>query len=201
MPRKNTAQLTLFPETKYEYHVFVSPPKNVIEDVAGLKNKLKSMIGMAPYNETPAHITLAAFDAYESADVKENIRNALSGLRSFPIKIKGYDTFTHSNTLHLKVINPETLDDIAFSIKSQKKVRKQTRQTSILDPKRQVKRQPVITPHITIARNIPHDDYGRIGDFSAFEYTTEWLCDKITVRRRICGSENNFKAYAEIRLT
>lgn len=201
MPRKNTAQLTLFPETKYEYHVFISPPKNVIEDVAGLKNKLKGMIGMAPYNETPAHITLAAFDAYESADVKENIRNAVSGIKSFPIKVDGHGTFDNSKTLHLKVTNPELLDDIAFGIKSQKKAKKESRQTSILDPKRQPKRKPVITPHITIARNIPHDDYGRIGDFSAFEYATEWICDKIIVKRRICGSDTNFKAYAEIRLT
>lgn len=200
MPKKTTSQLTLFPEIRYEYHVFVSPPKNVLEDVAALKAKLKDMIGLAPYNETPAHITLAKLEAYESADVKDAIRNVVSGMKSFPVKIKGYDTFENSNILHLKIVNPEPLDDIAFGIKSQKKAKKAPRQTSILDPKRQVKRKPVIVPHITIARNIPESDYSRIGDFSVFEYTTEWVCDKIIVRRRISGSDSNFKAYAEIKL-
>lgn len=204
MPKKTTAQLTLFPESKYEYHVFVSPPKNVIEDVKILKDKLKSMIGLAPYNETPAHITLASFEAYESADVKESIKNAVSGMKSFPIKVEGHGTFENSNTLHLKIANPELLDEIAFLIKKPKKVRKPvSRQTSIIDKPRQFekqKRQPVIIPHITIGRNIPQDDYGRIGDFSLFEYSAEWLCDKITVRRRISGSDTNFKAYAEIKL-
>jgi 2'-5' RNA ligase len=200
MPRKNTAQLTLFPETKYEYHVFVSPPKNVVDEVKGLKESLKAMIGLAPYNETPAHITLAAFDAYESADVKENIRNAVAGIKSFPIKVHGHSTFENSNTLHLKISNPDYLDEIASRIKSQKKAKKESRQTSILDSKRQPKRKPLIMPHITIARNIPRDDYERIGDFSAFEYCTEWICDRVTVRRRISGSDLNFKAYAEIKL-
>ncbi|MGV3460715.1 MAG: 2'-5' RNA ligase family protein [Flavobacterium sp.] len=200
MPKKNTAQFTLFPEIKYEYHVFVSPPKSVIEDVAALKSRLKAMIGLAPYNEAPAHITLASFEAYESADVRENIRNAVSGMKVFPIKVDGYSVFESSNTIHLNIINPEPLDEIAYAIKSQKKVKKAPRQTSILDPKRQVKRKPLIVPHITIARNIPESDYGRIGDFSPFEYTTEWICDKITVRRRISGSDTNFKAYADIKL-
>lgn len=200
MPKKNVAQLTLFPETKYEYHVFVSPPKSVIEEVAVLKGRLKDMIGMAPYNETPAHITLAAFEAYESADVRETIKNAVGGIKSFLIKVEGYDVFTNSKTLHLKIINPELLDDIAFGIKSQKKAKKASRQTSILDPKRQPKRKPVIVPHITIARNIPESDYSRIGDFSHFEYSAEWVCDKITVRRRILDSNTKFKAYTEIKL-
>lgn len=202
MPRKNTAQLTLFPETRYEYHVFISPPKNVIEDVKVLKDKLKDMAGLAPYNEAPAHITLASFEAYESVDVRENIRNAISGQGAFPIKVDGYHVFENSNTLHLKITNPEIIAELAGAIISQRKRKKQlVRQTSILDsPRRTVKKTLSIVPHITIARNIPKTDFDRIGDFSVFEYATAWICEKITVRRRIAGSDGRFSAYAEIKL-
>lgn len=202
MPKKDPAQTTLFPETLYEYHILLSPSDAVKEDVDNLKQVLHEMIGLAERDRTSiAHITLLKFEAFESTNVKEMVKKAVSGERKFTIKVEGHGTFTAGNerTLYLKLHNPEPVDQLAALIKPGKRQpKKRDRQISILDkPQRRV---PTINPHITIARNITAEDYERITDFEPFNYEAEWVCDRITLRRRIAGTAKFFSPAGEVRL-
>ena len=146
MPKKDPGQFTLFPETLYEYHILLSPGGSVIEDVDNLKQQLDSMIGLAPHNlSSIAHITLHNFVAYESVNVKDDVKKAVAGLKSFTIKLAGHAHFEQGRerTLYLKIDNPQPIDALAERIISPKKARKEAvRQTSILDNPRSKPKAP-----------------------------------------------------------
>lgn len=180
MPKKNPAQISLFPEAQYHYHILLSPPDAINADVQKMKQALNGLIGIADYNFTQAHITLHDMTAPESADVKSLLKTALAGQRKFTVKISGYDKWNH--TLVLKIDNPERIAELAAIVKAPHKAPVKTdRQISILDrPKRKLS----MTPHITIARGLAEGELDKAEDFSAFEYTNEWVCDRITVLRR-----------------
>jgi 2'-5' RNA ligase len=205
MAKKNSAQISLFPETLYEYHVLLSPGDAIIEDVDKLKQQLHEMISIPEHNlKSLAHITLMKIEGYDSMNLPAQIKAAVAGERKFTIKLAGCDKFESGSerTLYIKVENPEPIDHIAAIIKpgSKRKPQKRDRQISILDKPGQKPKIPTITPHVTIARNIPAQDYDRIDDFTSFDYQGEFVCDKILVRRRIAGSNKTFSPYATIKL-
>lgn len=205
MPKKNSAQISLFPEILYEYHILLSPGDAIIEDVDKLKLHLHEMIGIPEHNlKSLAHVTLMSVEAYESINVAGQIKLAVSGERKFRVNIDGYGYFENGKerALYLKVEDPFPIDNIATLIKpgARRKTKKIDRQISILDKPGSKPKLPTINPHITIARNIPEANFERIADFSAFDYKGEWLCDRIMIRRRIAGSNKSFSPYATIKL-
>jgi len=205
MAKKNSAQISLFPETLYEYHVLLSPGDSIVEDVDKLKQQLHEMIGIPEHNlKSLAHITLMTLERYEDPGFITHIKAAVAGERKFTVRLNGYDYFEagKERTLYLKIEDPLPIDNIASLIKpgSRRKSKRTDRQISILDKPGQKPRIPTINPHITIARNIPVTDYERIADFSPFEYSGEWVCDKIMIRRRIAGTNKSFSPYATVKL-
>lgn len=196
MPKKKPEQLSLFPETQYQYHVLLSPADAIKNDVAAMKETLNGIVGIAAYNFTPAHITLHEFEAPESINVKELLKNALACERPFTVKVNGYDTWT--TTFILKIENPEPVAAIAAIIKNPHKAPvKRVRQTSIIDkPERKPKLS--ITPHITVARHLPEDYKEKIIDYSPFDYQNEWVCESVTILQRKAGDAKSKKI--EIRL-
>ncbi len=200
----NTTQLTLFPETLYEYHILLSPSDAIKEEVDSLKQQLHEQIGISERDRTSiAHITLLKIEAFESTNMRDLVKKALAGETKFTIKVNGYDYFSHgdSRTLYLKLENPEKVDHIAVAIKNPAKKRAtkpKYRQTSIID-KPERKQKLSMTPHITIARNINQDDFNRI-DFTAFEYENEWVCDRVIIRRRLANTDKLFSPAGEIKL-
>ena len=207
MPKKNPDQFSLFPETLYEYHILLSPSDAIKEDVDNLKQQLHELIGIAPRDlQSIAHITLFKTEGYDSMNFPVVIKKALANERKFTVKITGYGVFNHGNerTLYLKVDNPDPIDDLVAIIKKPNKKRApkaRYRQTSIIDkPDAKKPRMASINPHITIARNILASDLERIEDFTPFEYTNEWVCDRITIRRRIAGTDKLFTPAGEVKL-
>jgi 2'-5' RNA ligase len=205
MAKKNTAQLTLFPETLYEYHVLLSPGDAIIDDVDALKQQLHEMITLQDYNRNAlAHVTLMKLDAYESMNLTAHIKAAVAGIKRFTVKLNGYDHFVSGtdHTLYIKIEDPAPIDNIAKLIKqgSRRKPKKVDRQISILDKPGQKPKLPTINPHVTIARNIAIADYERITDFTPFDYQGEWLCDRIMIRRRVAGSTKGFSPYGVVKL-
>jgi len=207
MPKKNPDQFSLFPETLYEYHILLSPSDAIKEDVDNLKQQLHELIGIAPRDlQSIAHITLLKMEAFESTDVKALIKKAVAGVAKFTIKVNGHDKFEHGSerTFYLKIENPHPVDDLVTAIK--KPNRKRTpkainRQTSIIDKPSDLKPKKLgMVPHITIARNIPASDLEKIEDFTPFEYTNEWVCDRITIRRRIANTDKLFTPAGEVKL-
>lgn len=200
----NSTQISLFPETLYEYHILLSPSDAIKDDVDNLKQALHEQIGIADRDRTSiAHISLMKMEAFESTSVKDIVKKALAGETKFTIKVNGYDHFKNGNerTLYLKLDEPENVDRLAVAIKnpSKKKAPKlKYRQTSIVDkPERKPKLS--MTPHITIARNITEADFERI-DFTAFEYQNEWVCDRVIIRRRLAGTDKLFSPAGEVKL-
>lgn len=206
MAKRNatTAQLTLFPETLYEYHILLSPSDAVKDDVDNLKQQLHEQIGISEKDRTSiAHITLLKTEAFESTNMKDLVKKALAGESKFTIKVDGYDHFTHgtTRTLYLKLENPELVDHIAVAIKNPAKKRApkpKYRQTSIID-KPERKQKLSMVPHITIARTIAEADFERI-DFTAFEYENEWVCDRVIIRRRLANTDKLFSPAGEVKL-
>lgn len=196
MPKKNPAQISLFPEPHYHYHILLSPPEAIIDDVKKMKETLDGMIGIPAYNFTPAHITLHDLEMPESTDVKGLLKTALAGQRKFTVKINGFHKW--EKTLALQIENPDRIAELAAIVKAPHKAPvKMERQTSILD---KPKRKPSMTPHITIARGLSEGALDSIEDFSAFEYTGEWECDRVTVLRRRSDSTSKYLKYLDVRL-
>jgi len=207
MPKKNPDQFSLFPETLYEYHILLSPSDAIKEDVDNLKQQLHELIGIEMRDlNSIAHITLVKAEGYESSNFPAIIKKALANERKFVIKIIGYGIFSHGKdrTLYLKIENSDAINDLVDIIKKPHKKRVPkviNRQTSIIDKKPVKKiRKTGIVPHITIARNIPVADLEKIEDFTPFEYTNEWICDRITIRRRIAGTDKLFTPAGEVKL-
>ena len=201
----NSTQISLFPETLYEYHILLSPSDAIKDDVDNLKQALHEQIGIADRDRTSiAHISLMKMEAFESTSVKDIVKKALAGEPRLTIKINGHDHFKNGNerTLYLKLDEPENIDRLAVAIKnpSKKKAPKpKYRQTSIVDkPERKPKLS--MTPHITIARNITEADFDKI-DFTAFEYQNEWVCDRVIIRRRLAGTDKLFSPAGEVKLS
>lgn len=205
MAKKNPAQLTLFPETLYEYHVLLSPGDAIIDDVDALKQQLHEMITLQDYNRNAlAHVTLMKLEGYDSMNLAAQIKAAVAGVKRFTVKLNGYDHFENGNerTLYLKIEDPAPINNLAALIKpgSRRKPKKVVRQISILDKPGQKPKTPTINPHVTIARNITIADFESITDFTPFDYQGEWLCDRIMIRRRIAGSTKGFSPYGVVKL-
>jgi 2'-5' RNA ligase len=200
----NSTQISLFPETLYEYHILLSPSDAIKDDVDNLKQVLHEQIGIAERDRTSiAHISLMKMEAFESTSMKDIVKKALAGESKFTIKINGHAHFENGKerTLYLKLDEPENVDRLAVAIKnpSKKKAPKpKYRQTSIVDkPERKPKLSMI--PHITVARNITEADFERI-DFTAFEYQNEWVCDRVIIRRRLAGTDKLFSPAGEVKL-
>ncbi|AWH84227.1 hypothetical protein HYN59_03465 [Flavobacterium album] len=202
MARKNTGQLSFFEETVYEYLILLSPSDAIKEEVDRMKELLHGMIGLEAYNRNSvAHVSLFKKEAADNAPIIKLVKKAVAGMEPFTITLAGHEVLKHgsvSRTLCLKIENPEPVTALAAQLNPVPEPKRSYLQTTILDkPKRPKK--PVY-PHVTIARNIPVADFSRIEDLTAFDYTAEWLCDRITILRRVAGSTGHFSPVSEVKL-
>lgn len=200
MAKKNNAQLTLFNENVYEYFVLLSPSDAVKEAVDGLKDQLHALIGLEDYNrKSVAHVSLFKMRATADNQVLKLVKKVASSQEPFTIKLDGHEVLKHggvSRTLCLKIENPDPVNNLVELLDPKPIAKKSYRQTSILDKAPRAKK--VIHPHVTIARNIATADFERIEDFTAFDYHDEWLCDRITILKRLDGSTGHFSPVKEV---
>jgi len=200
MAKKNTAQLSLFAETVYEYFILLSPSDPIKEEVDRMKELLHGMIGLEPFNRNSvAHISLFKTEAVENGPVIRQVKKIASAVAPFNITLTGHEVLKHgggSRTLCLKIEDPEPINTLVGLLNPAPQAKRSYRQTSILDKRTRTKK--IIHPHITIARSIPTADFDRIGDLSAFDLSGEWLCDRITILRRIAGSTGHFSPVSDV---
>jgi len=202
MAKKNNAQLTLFNENVYEYFVLLSPSDPIKEAVDGLKEQLHALIGLEDYNrKSVAHVSLFKTKATADSQVLKTVKKAAAATEPFTITLAGHEVLKHggvSRTLCLKIEDPEPINNLMALLDPKPIAKKSYRQTSILDKAPRAKK--VIHPHVTIARNIATTDFDRIEDFTPFDYNDEWLCDSITILRRLEGSTGIFSPVKEVKL-
>lgn len=200
MAKKNNAQLTLFNENVYEYFVLLSPSDAVKEAVDGLKEQLHALIELEDYNrKSVAHVSLFKMRATADNQVLKLVKKVAASQEPFTIKLDGHEVLKHggvSRTLCLKIENPDPVNNLVELLDPKPIAKKSYRQTSILDKAPRAKK--VIHPHVTIARNIATADFDRIEDFTAFDYHDEWLCDRITILKRLEGSTGHFSPVKEV---
>jgi len=200
MGKKNNAQLTLFNENVYEYFVLLSPSDAIKEAVDGLKEQLHALIGLEDYNrKSVAHVSLFKMRATADNQVLKLVKKVASSQEPFTIKLDGHEVLKHggvSRTLCLKIENPDPVNNLVELLDPKPIAKKSYRQTSILDKAPRTKK--VIHPHVTIARTIATADFERIEDFTAFDYHDEWLCDRITILKRLEGSTGHFSPVKEV---
>lgn len=202
MAKKNNAQLTLFNENVYEYLVLLSPADVIKEAVDGLKEQLHELIGLEDYNRrSVAHISLFKQRATTDNQVLKMVKKVAASVAPFTIKLDGHEVMKHggvSRTLCLKIEDPASINNLMRLLDPKPAPKRSYRQTSILDKEPRAKK--VIHPHVTIARNIAVTDFDRIEDFTPFDYYGEWLCDSITILRRLEGSTGIFSPVKEVKL-
>ncbi|MCO6147369.1 2'-5' RNA ligase family protein [Flavobacterium sp. NRK1] len=202
MAKKNNTQLTLFNENVYEYFVLLSPSDTVKEAVDALKEQLHALIGLEDYNrKSVAHVSLFKTRATTDSQVLKLIKKVAAAQQPFTIKLAGHEVLKHggaSRTLCLKIEDPEPVNNLMALLDPKPIAKKSYRQTSILDKPQRAKK--VIHPHVTIARTIATADFDRIEDFTPFDYHDEWLCDRITVLRRLEGTTGIFSPVKEVML-
>lgn len=202
MAKKNNAQLTLFNENVYEYLVLLSPADAIKEAVDGLKEQLHALIGLEDYNRrSVAHISLFKHRATADNQVLKIVKKVAGATEPFTIKLSGHEVLKHggvSRTLCLKIEDPVPINNLMELLDPKPIAKRSYRQTSILDKTPRAKK--VIHPHVTIARNIAVADFDRIEDLTTFDYHDEWLCDSITILRRLEGSTGIFSPVKEVKL-
>lgn len=202
MAKKNTTQLSLFEETVYEYFILLSPSDAIKEAVDRLKETLHCMIGLEAYNlNSIAHISLFKTEATENAPILRMVKKIAAATEPFIISLTGHEVLRHGNvsrTLCLKIENPDPINALIALLDPPRGPKRSYRQTTILDKPKRPKKP--IHPHVTVARNIPTPDFNRIEDLTVFDYNSEWLCDRITILRRVAGSAGHFSPVSEVRL-
>ena len=202
MAKKSAVQYTLFQETVYEYFILLSPNDTIKEAVDGLKEQLHSLIGLEDYNRRSlAHVSLLKQRATADNQVLKLVKKVAASLEPFTIKLAGHEVLKHggvSRTLCLKIEDPTPINNLMELLDPKPVAKRSYRQTSILDKPQRAKK--VIHPHVTIARNIATADFERIEDFTPFDYQDEWLCDRITILRRLEGTNGIFSPVKEVML-
>ncbi|MEI3801804.1 2'-5' RNA ligase family protein [Chitinophaga sp. CCNWLY40-1] len=188
MPRRhNPDQLTLFPldtipTTMVSYAVVISPPRNIVDHVKIMENKVYDFIPEAKHEQyLKAHISLLKFTSEEDdTRIIHLVRRAVAALPSFEVQLNGYDIFQHgytSDSLVLQISNPQPIIELHKSLFKALK-----------------RKTPRITPHMTIVKEVPHHKLRKI-DLSSFNYYDSFLCTQITILKKIPGAKRYDKLF------
>lgn len=187
MAKVKYKQPTLFPLTELQdYFVLISPTDEIKAETKKLKNKLYKIIGRKTENEySVAHISLFKTKYEIDNHILEKLKKALADVKPFTISTNEVDVFSHGTTkktLYLKIENPKPIQALFETIGEEFKFKKE------------------ILPHLTIEQNLPIADFEKIeNDLTAFNYKSEWTCDRITVLK-MNPKKGNYKVIEEILL-
>lgn len=182
-------QLSLFTDKalpnlkQWEYLVVLPTTENIAEDIQQLKEKVKTMSISCEALFSKAHITLDNF-VHVNPDMALLLEKILSGQKKVVVNLTGQAIFQHGSkkTLYLKVENPEPIK-LLHALLTRKSAKN-------------------FTPHLTIAKNITPEDFEKLAPFlSEFDYKHQWICDRVTILKRLHGAKNKkFELAAEIPL-
>lgn len=168
--------------TMYEdYLMLLSPPETVKHEVARYKKASAKLIGNYQSMDSPAHISILHLDR-QTHSMKEKTNGVMEpSLRQLPPVLLHMDGFGHFPHLHAKMT-------IYANIRSTPAVDEWFSQL-----KKKLKIKKTLTPHITIARNIPEKDFKILWPHFKHKQLVEpfWV-NALTVVKR-----DTFDAYAK----
>jgi 2'-5' RNA ligase len=180
-------QLNLFEEETHEYFFLIQPDLKTEREVKFYKRIVNGSIPLSKENLwSIPHLSLFKRTVNYSMDdhIIRQTTKALEGKRRFMIRLDGLDVYNHGNikrSLVLKVKNPTPIRSINRSLREVFKFR-----------------VPEISPHITIVRSIPLNEFNKIvRSLDQFNYRGEFFCNKITILKKVAGLDKNYKVLYE----
>jgi 2'-5' RNA ligase len=182
-------QQDLFNEPFFEYFFLIGPDEETMKAVRELKQLLhdRIVLSWANLNSKP-HLTLLEFRTTESAE-EEIIRKSIAALSehsAFPVALDGAMVFEHgrsSRSLVLKVADPKPVLETQALLKKALRLKRQR-----------------MTPHLTIARDIPLANFNKLESLDDFNYTGEFRCDRILLLKKPAAVKAAYTVLHEVLL-
>lgn len=151
-----------------ELFFLISPPRHIISDVSVLKDDVHYLVGRKLEDRhSVAHISLFKYSDEHIDDMVRHVERRASQFKPFNVFLKGFGVFYHGakRTVYMDIVNKYPIRDIF---------------------ERLVKEDSGYVPHISVARDLPMDDFLRCWPYlNGLNYGNQhFLCDRITVLAR-----------------
>lgn len=157
-----------FQDNATELLFVLTPSEPVQKDLAYFKKDTERLVGyMYESRHSLAHITLGHTTTDRPTQLVWSIASRVSHLTPLSIYLKDCSTFHHgaNRTIFLDVVNKPAVNSITENIPELS--------------------HTVDKPHLTIARNLPYDDFLKAWPyFENMHYSQHFTCDEITVLQR-----------------
>ena len=154
----------------YAYLVVLSPPQNVIAEIAKFKQEMVKLADIGENNlHSKAHITLTD-KLTDDADFPETIRKLLRGQRQFDIKISGHGFFDHrpKKTIFMNVEAHEPIVELMRLLKMKSGF-----------------------PHVGLAKKLSNAEFEKLRPWlSDFNYSAAWTCTEVLVLRKLMSEKH-----------
>jgi len=175
-------QLNLFEEKMFEYFFLIQPDLKTEKEVKLYKRIVNSSIHLSRENLwSVPHLSLFKWRVNYSMDdfiVRKTVK-ALKDISEFIVELDGVDVYDHGKvkkSIVLRVKNPESVCSVNKSLMDEFKFQYRK-----------------ISPHITIVRSIPVKEFGKLAySLNRFDYKGEFVCNKITILKKIIGEDRNY---------
>jgi 2'-5' RNA ligase len=161
-------------------HFFtIIPSPSIQAFVSNLKKQVRSVIGHGFQSEfSKAHISLFQYNEYHTDDILYDTDWLLSALLPLDIYVNGLGVFKHGNnkTIYLQIEYKTPVADLAKALGGKN-----------------------IMPNITIARNLPADDFDKAWrQLQSISYRNYFRCNSVTVLKR---EHHRWNRYLELPLS
>jgi 2'-5' RNA ligase len=106
----------------------------------------------------------------DDVDFPETIASLVQDQKPFIVKLKRWNYFDHGHsvTVYIDVENPENIVNLM-----------------------QLVRSPSKSPHISLAKKIPHQTFEKLKPYlDQLHFKEEWLCDKVVVLRKLMSEKH-----------
>ncbi|MBP9926711.1 MAG: 2'-5' RNA ligase family protein [Cyclobacteriaceae bacterium] len=162
------------------HHFFTIIPSPPIQAfVSNLKKQVRSIIGHGFESEfSKAHISLFQYNEHHTDAILYDANWLLPALLPLDIYVNGLGIFKHgtNKTIYLQIDYKTPIADLAKALGGKD-----------------------ITPHITIARNLPADDFDKAWKhLQSISYRNYFRCNSVTVLKR---EHNRWNEYLELPLS
>ena len=173
--------------TSYQdYLAILSPPENVCNHIRSLKNFSAEIIGEYKSQHSKAHLSVQFLPRKKPVWIEPLMPKLERELQTMPpveLEINGFAFFDQQEfqTIYAK-LNSTPATKLWFKLL------------------RKFFNTPPFEPHITIARNIPHEDFKKLWPhFKDQSFNSKFKVEKLTIlRRETIGYDKNYKVYKEM---
>lgn len=161
----------------FQYAIIITPEESIVNAINLIKQKLNHFIRLGNENlYSQAYISILDIEHADEDLVIGKLIRVLTNQDRFPIILNGAGFYVkgEKNTLYIPITNPVPIQILnnLLNIEFGYHVR-------------------TFLPHLNIAKAISIEDYGIIKPYlSEFAYQGEFLCESVTIVKRLAGNEN-----------